>query len=184
MIADTFKDIFESEHVIVPYPEIIPLHWGEKVKIRAVAKFLYDLDWREPFIRNDDFVPDIIIQNKRPVGDGVNDVNGEHFSTDGIHCLDVVGIYDGDIPVSFNPCLIGESGKIIDDAGVLLEHPIDCDKMIGSHLHCPLLVEQPASVAVLSDPLQKIGYSVRRHSDARIIPADECSVVLRRKPVV
>lgn len=63
MVADPFEDSFKGEYVVAD-PCIVPFDRDKEVQIRAVTDLFNDLDGRKTFVRNDDPVPNIVIQNE------------------------------------------------------------------------------------------------------------------------
>ena len=140
MITDPIEDAIKGEHVIVADPGIIPFDRCEEVKIRTIAQLLNDPDGREPFVRDNDAAPDIIIQDKRTIGDRIDAVAGKYLRADRFHGFDVVGIDNGNVPAALDSGFVRESRKILDGTGVLFEHPVDCHMVISCDPHGSFLV--------------------------------------------
>ncbi len=73
---------------------------------RALPELFFDSAGRKAFFRDYNAFPDIVVTDESRVGVCVDTVSGEHFRTDRIHELDVMGIQDGHIAAAPDPCLI------------------------------------------------------------------------------
>lgn len=113
--------------MIVGDSDIIAFDRCQKVQFRLAFELFLDFTWRKPFVGDDDSLTDIVVPDKCVIGIGINAVSQAYLGTNGFHCLYVVGINDGYLLTAFYPDFVGEFRQVIYSAGVLFQHPIDCD---------------------------------------------------------
>ena len=108
VIINAGKYAIKGQHPVVGNPDIVPFYRCQEVQVGTLFQLLFDLTGRKTPVRNDNPPADVVVTDESGIGTGIDAVAGEHFRTDRLHRLNVIGIQHGDVPAPFLPGPVGK----------------------------------------------------------------------------
>jgi hypothetical protein len=159
-VNQPFDDFIVFKHRVLGDPLVVSLDWRQKARLGPLFQQILDFVWRKALVRHNDPFPDVVVSDERWASACVDAVARKDFRADRFHELDVISIQHGYFPAFLQPRLVGECGKVIHHAGVLLQRPVDRDVVFFHHLLQAHLAELSPLLSVLAKLLLERAYGV------------------------
>lgn len=76
-LLESRDNALERKHVELSDARVAALDWSEEMKCRSALELLGNLFGRKTFVGENDTFGNVVVNNERTIGPGVNDVSGE-----------------------------------------------------------------------------------------------------------